>query len=74
MVVAAGPFTQSDNLLNQPLEDFVSYIKQEEPHLAIIIGPLVDIMHPMIINGSLAETYEEFHCKVLSGIMDQLSG
>ncbi|XP_075222802.1 DNA polymerase alpha subunit B isoform X2 [Lycorma delicatula] len=74
VVIAAGPFTQADNLLYQPLEDLVSYIKQNEPHLAIIIGPIVDVAHSMVIDGSLAETYEEFYNKVLSGIVDQLAG
>ncbi|RZF43108.1 hypothetical protein LSTR_LSTR001286 [Laodelphax striatellus] len=74
LVIAAGPFTQADNLLYQPLEDFVKYLKTNQPHVAIIIGPIADAAHSMIVDCSIAETFAELHDKILKGIVAELSG
>lgn len=48
MVVVAGPYTTSDNLLYEPLKDLVSYITTHKPHVVIMTGPFVDADHPKI--------------------------
>jgi DNA polymerase alpha subunit B len=72
IVVAAGPFTQSDNLTHQPLEDLVEYIQEHKPHLVILIGPVIDATHPHVVAGVLAETFQAFFEKIVDGIMEPL--
>jgi DNA polymerase alpha subunit B len=72
IVVAAGPFTQSDTLTYQPLEDLVEYIQEHVPHLVILIGPFIDATHPHVVEGILAETFQSFFEKIVDGIMEPL--
>ncbi|KDR20724.1 DNA polymerase alpha subunit B isoform X2 [Zootermopsis nevadensis] len=72
IVVAAGPFTQSDTLTYQPLQDFVEYILEHKPHLVILIGPFIDATHPHVVEGMLAETFLAFFEKIVDGIMEPL--
>lgn len=72
VVVAAGPFTQSDTLTYQPLEDLVEYIREHSPHLVILIGPFIDATHPHVVEGVLAETFQAFFEKIVDGIMEPL--
>lgn len=72
IVVAAGPFTQSDILTYQPLEDLVEYIQEHNPHLVILIGPFIDVTHPHVAEGMLAETFQAFFEKIVDGIMEPL--
>jgi DNA polymerase alpha subunit B len=72
VVVAAGPFTQSDTLTYQPLEDLVEYIQEHSPHLVILIGPFIDATHPHVVEGILAETFQAFFEKIVDGIMEPL--
>ncbi|PNF26857.1 hypothetical protein B7P43_G16276 [Cryptotermes secundus] len=72
IVVAAGPFTQSDTLTYQPLEDLVEYIQEHSPHLVILIGPFIDATHPHVIEGILAETFQAFFERIVDGIMQPL--
>jgi len=72
IVVAAGPFTQSDTLTYQPLEDLVEYIQEHNPHLVILIGPFIDTSHPHVVDGMLAETFQAFFEKIVDGVMEPL--
>ncbi|KAJ4447947.1 hypothetical protein ANN_09957 [Periplaneta americana] len=72
IVIAAGPFTQSDNMTFQPLEDLVEYIVDHKPHLVILTGPFIDASHPVVVQGMLAETYSSFFEKIIDGIMEPL--
>ncbi|XP_069682292.1 DNA polymerase alpha subunit B isoform X2 [Periplaneta americana] len=72
IVIAAGPFTQSDNMTFQPLEDLVEYIEDHKPHLVILTGPFIDASHPVVVQGMLAETYSSFFEKIVDGIMEPL--
>ena len=72
IVVAAGPFTQSDTLTYQPLEDLVEYIQEHNPHLVILIGPFIDASHPHVVDGMLAETFQAFFEKIVDGVMEPL--
>lgn len=51
IITAAGPFTTSDNLYFEPLDDLVTEINQSLPDVVILVGPLLDISHPMIQSG-----------------------
>ena len=48
VVVASGPYTTSDNLSYEPLDDLCSYIEKHKPHLVILCGPFVDAKHNKI--------------------------
>lgn len=74
IVVAAGPFTQTDNLMYQPLEDLAKYVIHCKPHVLLLTGPFVDSSHVLISDGSLAESYEDFYEKLITGFMESLKG
>lgn len=74
IVVAAGPFTQSDSLAHEPLQDLMSYVKLHKPHLLILLGPVVDLRQAQLSAGSLAETYQQLFDKIMNNIADQLKG
>ena len=48
VVVAAGPYTTSDNLNYDPLDDLLAYVEKHSPHLVVLCGPFVDAKHSMI--------------------------
>ncbi|KAG8290660.1 DNA polymerase alpha subunit B [Homalodisca vitripennis] len=74
IVIAAGPFTQTDSLTYEPLEDLMQYVTSHRPHVLILIGPLVDLRQPQLTAGSIAETYDDFFDKIVKGIVNQLKG
>jgi DNA polymerase alpha subunit B len=53
VVVAAGPFTTSDNLDYEPLQELVSHLLLEAPDVVILTGPFVDLLHPQVLSGDL---------------------
>uniref|UniRef100_A0A1A9WU78 DNA polymerase alpha subunit B n=1 Tax=Glossina brevipalpis TaxID=37001 RepID=A0A1A9WU78_9MUSC len=70
-VVAAGPFTNDDDLVYDPLQDLVTYLKENKPNILILTGPFLDANHKLIKNDViLAETYEMFFEKIIDGIID----
>lgn len=75
VVIASGPFTQSDNMKYQPLEDLVMYVQENQPHVLILSGPFLDCMHPQILdNGLLAVSFSDYFDKIVDNIMRPLSG
>ncbi|KAL1460789.1 hypothetical protein WDU94_012738 [Cyamophila willieti] len=70
--VSAGPYTQTDTLSYKPLEDLIALTVQQEPDVLILIGPLLDANHPLLHNGSLAETFEDFYIKLIDSIVQPL--
>ena len=70
VVVAAGPFTTSDNLDYEPLDDFLAYLAQNKPHVAIMIGPFVDAGHEKIASCDTGnKTYNEIFRDVMMKII-----
>lgn len=72
IVIACGPFTQTDNLTYQPIEDLVAYILSHKTHVVVLIGPLVNVSQPLLADGSLAETFDELYDRIVRGIMEPL--
>lgn len=66
MVVAAGPFTLEDNLLFEPLEALISEILVTKPDIVMLLGPFIDISHPLIVGGMVDETIEEMFVSQIS--------
>lgn len=57
IVISVGPYTPSDTLSYEPIEDLFRYVREHKPHILIIVGPIVDATHPLIVEGKLAETF-----------------
>lgn len=46
VMVAAGPFTTSDSLEYEPLEDLLRVVVARKPDVCVLAGPFVDANHP----------------------------
>jgi DNA polymerase alpha subunit B len=53
LVTAAGPFTTSDNLNYQPLQDLLVKVLQSKPDVLVLNGPFVDITQPLLSTGDV---------------------
>lgn len=57
MVVASGPFTTTSNLLYEPLTDLLTAVRDNPPHVLILLGPFLDANHPLVVGNDLGETH-----------------
>lgn len=74
-MVASGPFTQSDTMTYQPLEDLVKYVQEHQPHLLILTGPFLDAVHPQIQDTQIiAESFNDSFDKIVDALMRPLAG
>ncbi|XP_026850755.1 DNA polymerase alpha subunit B [Drosophila persimilis] len=71
-VVAAGPYTHSTDLFYDPLHDLLKYLKDHRPDVLVLVGPFVDADHKLV--AEMAETFDSFFEKMVSGIMDVVGG
>ena len=53
VITACGPFTTSDNLNYQPLEDLLARVLVQKPDVLVLVGPFVDITQPLLANGDV---------------------
>ncbi len=58
-IVAAGPFTTSDNLDYEPFDDLLLYIQNAKPDVLILAGPFVDTCHPQIQRNKVQMEMED---------------
>ncbi|XP_026734984.1 DNA polymerase alpha subunit B isoform X1 [Trichoplusia ni] len=70
IVIAAGPYTTSDNMAYEPLKDFVSYITTHKPHVVIMTGPFLDSEHTKVKDNTMAETFKSFFDKLIDNLGD----
>ncbi|XP_034700051.1 DNA polymerase alpha subunit B [Vitis riparia] len=71
LMVAAGPFTTTDNLLFEPLTELLAYARRKMPQLLILLGPFVDSEHPEIRKGTVDRSFDEiFHLEILRRLQD----
>jgi DNA polymerase alpha subunit B len=61
IVVAAGPFTTSEDLFYVPLQAILDYCGTHKPDVLLLAGPLVDVENPLLRSGLHDETFEEVH-------------
>ena len=66
MVVAAGPFTTTQNIDFEPLKALLDYCLQHKPHVLLLMGPFVDVDHQLIQGGALLDTFEDVFLKQVS--------
>jgi DNA polymerase alpha subunit B len=72
IVVAAGPYTLSDTLSYQPWEDLSDYVIKNKPHVLILIGPVIDCLHPLVADNSICEPFLVFFERQLSYLLNRL--
>ncbi|KAM7484108.1 hypothetical protein LguiA_000117 [Lonicera macranthoides] len=71
LIIAAGPFTTTDNLLFEPLAELLAFARRKQPQLLILLGPFIDTEHPEIKKGTLNRTFDEiFHLEILRKLQD----
>ncbi|XP_046343020.2 DNA polymerase alpha subunit B-like [Haliotis rufescens] len=59
VMIASGPFTTSDTLTYEPLDDLMKYLQRDRPDICILLGPFVDVKNEEIEKGSVTCTFEE---------------
>lgn len=72
IVVAAGPFTNSDNLAYEPLIELIKYAVDNEPDVIILVGPFLEFNHQDIIESNMSSTFDEFFKSCIDNIMNGL--
>nr|CAG4647137.1 EOG090X07VJ [Megafenestra aurita]SVE92449.1 EOG090X07VJ [Megafenestra aurita] len=72
VIVACGPFTPSDDLEFAPLVELIQQINSIRPHMAIIMGPFVDVRNKKIETGELDLTYQEQFDMVLKELQTKI--
>ncbi|XP_039055588.1 DNA polymerase alpha subunit B-like isoform X2 [Hibiscus syriacus] len=73
MIIAAGPFTTTDNLLFEPLSELLAYATRKSPQLLILLGPFIDSEHPQIKKGTVDLSFDDiFQSEVLRMVQDYL--
>lgn len=73
LVIAAGPYTTSDNMAYEPLKDLITYISTYKPHIVIMTGPFLDSDHMKIKDNTMAETYKSFFDKLVDSLGDLIN-
>ena len=53
-MVAAGPFTQANDLLYEPLLDLLELCKRDKPHVLILMGPFLDAKSVNLQDGDIS--------------------
>ena len=59
LVVAAGPYTPTDDLEYAPLAALLDYAAQQRPDVLLLLGPFVDGEHPVVRGGLLEESFDD---------------
>jgi DNA polymerase alpha subunit B len=66
-IVAAGPFTTSEDLEYEPLAALLEHAADQKPDLLLLAGPFVDADHPAVRGGLLEETFDQiFESRVVA--------
>ncbi|KNE66273.1 hypothetical protein AMAG_10506 [Allomyces macrogynus ATCC 38327] len=75
MLVAAGPYTTTDNLLYEPIADLAALIRTHRPHVVLLLGPFVDDRHPLLARGDIDVFPDDlFHDRVLDPLVVAAEG
>lgn len=72
ILIVAGPFTQTDDLTYEPLDDLLSCCKEHRPDFLIMLGPFVDANHGMIVDGLLTDSFDVFFEKIVALVMEKV--
>lgn len=72
IVIAAGPFTESNDITHQPLNVVLAYCKLNKPDVLIITGPIMDDKNPLLIDGILVESFDVNFEELIASIMEEV--
>ncbi|XP_020571946.1 DNA polymerase alpha subunit B [Phalaenopsis equestris] len=73
VVIAAGPFTTTDNMLFEPFKELLAYATRRQPQLLILMGPFLDSEHPEIKKGTVDRLFDEiFSDEILRRLQDYI--
>ena len=70
VVTAAGPFTTSDSLRYDPLEDLLSLVLTQKPDVLVLMGPFVDVTQPLLAGGDIMIDADEDEESVQTGAVN----
>ncbi|KAL5552508.1 hypothetical protein UlMin_039909 [Ulmus minor] len=71
MIIASGPFTTTDNMFFEPLNELLAYANRKMPQLLILLGPFVDSEHPEVKKGTIDKSFDEiFQFEILRRLQD----
>ncbi|XP_061164256.1 DNA polymerase alpha subunit B-like [Saccostrea echinata] len=73
VLIAAGPFSTSDNLAFEPLADLVKLMWRDTPDVVILMGPFVDVKNDLIESGTCTNSFEEIFKAKLAEISSEAS-
>ncbi|KAF8937862.1 DNA-directed DNA polymerase alpha subunit pol12 [Haplosporangium gracile] len=69
IIVAAGPYTLSDNLLFEPFAALMEHVNTERPDVLLLMGPFVSSTHPQIVSGDIDMMPEAYFAKYISALL-----
>mmetsp|Transcript_4249 Transcript_4249/g.9247 ORF Transcript_4249/g.9247 Transcript_4249/m.9247 type:complete len:633 (+) Transcript_4249:69-1967(+) len=61
MVVAAGPYTTSEDVSYEPLTELLKYCSDKQADVLVLLGPFVDVEHPAVKDGRVDRTFEQLY-------------
>lgn len=73
VVIACGPFSTTDNLLYEPLNELILLLDSQPPDVLILIGPFVDAEHPLIKDCKVDKTFDEVFQEMIEKNLNSLS-
>ncbi|KAK9823569.1 hypothetical protein WJX72_003884 [[Myrmecia] bisecta] len=74
VVVAAGPFTCSEDVRYEPLQALLDYCQAHPVDVLLLLGPFVDSEHAAVADGSLDDAFQDvFEAQVLGRLERWLS-
>lgn len=72
IVVAAGPFTLSENLTYEPLHELLKYVNEHKPNVLILMGPFLDETNKSVQNPDLTQTFDSLFEDLICNIMNSV--
>jgi len=72
MLVAAGPFTTSDSVGMEPLQDILSVIKEKKPSVAVLLGPFLDMKNSAVCGA--AESFDSQWVRMVTLMAKEMEG
>ncbi|KJH50289.1 DNA polymerase epsilon subunit B [Dictyocaulus viviparus] len=71
---ACGPFTSTENCSYEPLCDLLDMVKQQQPHVLVLMGPFVDRKNNFLKNSHFSVEYEDLMGRLMKSIARSLDG
>ncbi len=65
IITACGPFTTTEDLEYEPLNDLLTIVRESWPDVAILCGPFVDAKHPSVAAGQAGAATEDGQIELL---------